>query len=93
MCISVLFISFTIYLCFIYLTYYMFVFYLLYFQWRKKKFKLIKVFFSRVNEVKTYGLEQQLFLRMLRNLILQFAAHFGWMEIALKATRQWHLFS
>ena len=37
----------------------------------KKKFKLIELFFSRANEVKTCDLVQQLILGMLRDLILQ----------------------
>ena len=40
-------------------------------QWLKKMFKLVELFFSRTNEIKTCGSVEQLIVGMLRNLILQ----------------------
>ena len=40
-------------------------------------------FFSRANKVKTFGLVQQLILRMLRDLILQSCDLIRWIEIRL----------
>ena len=37
----------------------------------KKKFKLVELFFSRANEIKTCGLVQQMILHIFRDLILQ----------------------
>ena len=42
------------------------------YQETEKKFQLVELF-SRVNEVKPYGLVQQLILRMLRDLIVQYS--------------------
>ena len=44
----------------------------------EKSFKLVELFFSRANEVKTRGLVQQLILRIRRDLI------FRWLEIRFK---------